>query len=69
MPTDPETTARLTASMKLLTNQMRALGDSLRRVALTLAFFALREVAARSDTLAANHAALVPFTPHPPAPN
>ena len=69
MPTDPETTARLTTSMKLLTNQMRVLGDSLRCAALTLAFSALREGAERSDTLAADRATLVPFTRRPPTPN
>jgi hypothetical protein len=46
-----------------IVDQMRALGDCLRRAALTFAFTALREGAARSDTLAAaDHAALVPFT-------
>jgi len=53
-----------------IVDQMRALGDCLRRAALTFAFTALREGAARSDTLAAaDHAALVPFRRRDPTPN
>jgi len=53
-----------------IVDQMRALGDCLRRAALAFAFSALREGAAWSDTLAAaDHAALVPFTRRGPTPN
>ena len=53
-----------------IVDQMRALGDCLRHAALTFAFTALREGAARSDTLAAaDHAALVPFTRRAPTQN
>jgi len=49
---------------------MRVLGDCLRRAALAFAFTALREGAARSDTLAAaDHVALVPFTRRGPTQN
>jgi len=53
-----------------IVDQMRALGDCLRRAALTFAFTELREGAARSETIAAaDHAALVAFTRRGPTPN